>query len=198
DGTLVPPLPQSAMGFPNIPGVTYVGLKTTRYLFDYGPDFYTTGIATINPPVIHVVTGNPQATYQDNPLDGPIYPSFIPKTDSNGNDIAGVRLPDVVVPLATYTGWGLRSGPQANDGCESSGHIIPFSQTPNPAAPRPSVAERYPTYDDYFNKVVAALTDLIHHRLELCEDAQAELTRLVTPSSLASGKFNFLPPALPA
>jgi hypothetical protein len=32
DGTLVPALPQSAMGFPNIPGVTYAGLKSTRYL----------------------------------------------------------------------------------------------------------------------------------------------------------------------
>ena len=42
------PLPQSAEGFPNIPDpfrpgftVTYTGLKTTRYLFDYGPDYYT-------------------------------------------------------------------------------------------------------------------------------------------------------------
>ena len=113
DGTLVPPLPQSRMGFPNIPGVTYTGLKTTRYLFDYGPTYYTTGIPTINPPVV-------TPPYQDNPANGPIYPSFIPKTDSDGNDIAGVRLPDVTVPLATYTGWALRSGPQANDGCESS------------------------------------------------------------------------------
>src|SRR5207237_1769197 len=131
DGTLVPPLPQSGMGFPSIPGVTYTGLKTTRYLFDYGPDFYTTGIATINPPVIHVVAppAGPQATNQDNPLNGPIYPSLIPKTDSDGNDIAGVRLPDVTVPLGTYTGWALRSGAQANDGCESSGQFIPFAQT---------------------------------------------------------------------
>src|SRR6266404_83775 len=95
DGTLVPPLPQSGMGFPSIPGVTYTGLKTTRYLLDYGPGFYETGIATINPPVIH------PPTYEDNPLNGQIYPSFVPKTDSDGNDIAGVRLPDVTVPLAT-------------------------------------------------------------------------------------------------
>ena len=40
DGTLVRPLPQSGVGFPNIPGVTYTGLETTRYLFDYGPGFY--------------------------------------------------------------------------------------------------------------------------------------------------------------
>ena len=61
DGTLVPPLPQSGMGFPNIPSpfadtpgplVTYTGLKTTRYHFNYGLNFYETGIATINPPVI--------------------------------------------------------------------------------------------------------------------------------------------------
>ncbi|MCA1827941.1 MAG: hypothetical protein LC689_13520 [Myxococcales bacterium] len=200
DGTLVAPLPQSGMGFPSIPNVTYVGLKTTRYLFDYGPDFYTTGIATTNPPVIHVAAGNPQATYQDNPLNGPIYPSFIPKTDSDGNDIAGVRLPDVSVPLGTYTGWALRSGAQANDGCESSGQFIPFAQTEDARGtdPRPSVAQRYPTYDDYVTRIAAALTDLIHHRLELCEDGQAEFTRLKTPSSLAAGKFNFLPPAQPA
>ena len=52
DGTLVPPLPQAGMGFPTIPGVTYTGLKTTRYHFDYGQGFYDTGITTINPPVI--------------------------------------------------------------------------------------------------------------------------------------------------
>jgi len=39
---------------------------------------------TINPPVIDFVGG-----YQDNPRNGPIYPSFIPKTDADGNDIAG-------------------------------------------------------------------------------------------------------------
>jgi hypothetical protein len=65
--------------------------------------------------------------YQDNPLHGPIYPSFIPKTDADGNDIAGVRLPDVRVPLNTYTGWALRAaGLGENDGCEGSGQRIPF------------------------------------------------------------------------
>jgi hypothetical protein len=33
------------------------------------------------------------------------------------------------VPLATYTGWALRSGPQAGDGCEGSGQYIPFPKT---------------------------------------------------------------------
>ena len=186
DGTLVPPLPQSGMGFPNIPGVTYTGLKTTRYLFNYGPDFYTTGIMTINPPVIDFTPGH--GGYQDNPNNGPIYPSFVPKTDSDGNDIAGVRLPDLTVPVATYTGWGLRSGVWANDGCESAGQLIPFAKTAadrapggaNAGDPRPSVAERYPTFDAYYTKAVAAIDDMVKHRLMLCEDASSELARMVT------------------
>jgi hypothetical protein len=188
DGTLVPPLPQSGMGFPNIPSpfadtpgpfVTYTGLKTTRYHFDYGLNFYETGIATINPPTFASTT----PAYQDNSGNGPIYPSYVPKTDGDGNDIAGVRLPDVVVPLATYTGWSLRLGNWANDGCEGSGQMIvlPRSEIDRAATgdPRPSVQARYPTFKDYYTKVVAAVDDLVARRLYLCEDAQPELNRLV-------------------
>jgi Alpha/beta hydrolase domain len=35
-------------------------------------------------------------------LLGSPYPAFVPKTDTNGNDIAGIRLPEIAVPLATY------------------------------------------------------------------------------------------------
>jgi len=189
DRTLAPPLPQAGMGFPNIPGVTYTGLKTTRYHFDYGLHFYDTGIATINPPVITPIPGatlpsSPVTTYQDNPANGPIYPSFIPKTDGDGNDIAGVRLADVRVPLATYTGWALRSGVWANDGCESSGQYIPFPVTEAARAaagdPRTSVEARYKDFADYQSKVRGALNDLVEERFLLCEDAASEETRLLT------------------
>lgn len=183
DGMLANPLPQSAVGFPNIPGVTYTGLKTTRYLLNYGPNFYTTGIATINPPVII-------PPYEDNPLNGPIYPSFVPKTDSDGNDIAGVRLPDVTVPLATYTGWALRAGPQANDGCEGSGQYIPFAKTAAQRQatgdPRPSIEERYPSYGEYYAKVKNAIDGLVKNRLMLCEDADDAQARLLS-AGLAAG-----------
>ena len=191
DGTLQPPLPQSGMGFPTIPDpfgetpngkVTYTGLKTTRYLFSYGPAYYdggpAGGIPTINPPLFPFT--NP--SYQDDPGNGPIYLSLIPKTDTDGNDIAGVRLPDVTVPLATYTGWGLRRGAQANDGCEAAGQFIPFSRTSadrqNSGDPRPSVAERYPSFAVYDNQVIAAINRMIQDRLMLCEDAPSELQRL--------------------
>ena len=69
DGTLVPPPPAGNGLYVGIPGVTYTGLKTTRYRFNYGPNFYATGIPTINPPVI-------TPPYEDNPANGPIYPSY--------------------------------------------------------------------------------------------------------------------------
>jgi hypothetical protein len=176
DGTLVPPLPQSAVGFPSIPGVTYTGLKTTRYRLNYGPDFYQTFIPTINPPVI-------TPPYEDNPANGPIYPSYVPKTDSDGNDIAGIRLPELVVPLATYTGWGLRSGPWANDGCEASGQYIPFAATmaARVAAgdPRPSVQERYPSWGLYRTQVIKAVDDLVRNRFLICDDTQDIVNRLL-------------------
>jgi hypothetical protein len=176
DHTMVPPLPQSGVGFPSIPGVTYTGLMTTRYRLDYGPGYYQTGIPTINPPVI-------TPPYQNNPANGPIYPAYVPTTDSDGNDIPGVRLVDVTVPLATYTGWALRAGPQANDGCESAGQFIPFPRTEADRAasgdPRPSVQKRYPSFDLYHAKIRAALNDMVEDRLLLCEDTAGEETRLM-------------------
>jgi hypothetical protein len=156
-------------------------------LFDYGPDYYRTGIATINPPVFPTTT----PAYQDNTGNGPIYPSFIPKTDSDGNDIAGVRLADVTVPLATYTGWALRAGPQASDGCEGSGQFIPFIKTKaerlagNPRDPRPSVEERYDSLDQYMNQVAHALRKMVKQRLLLCEDFDSELHRLIAAGRAA-------------
>jgi hypothetical protein len=46
-------------------------------------------------------------------LDGPPssrpLPFLVPKVYSDGNELGGVRLPDVAVPLATYTGWNFRN-----------------------------------------------------------------------------------------
>jgi len=176
DGTLVAPLPQSRVGFPKIPGVTYTGLKTTRYRLDYGPNFYQTFIPTINPPVV-------TPPYQDNPANGPIYPSYVPKTDSDGNDIAGIRLPELTVPLATYTGWGLRSGVWANDGCEASGQYIPFKATKAERLaggdPRPSVEERYHSHAQYRSKVIQAVDKLVKDRFLLCDDTDDMVARLL-------------------
>jgi hypothetical protein len=189
DGTMTLP---AHTGFPtNIPDrfgetpngkVTYTGLKTTRYRYQLGESFYTSGIpATFPPPMTppyEIDTAVPFVS-----VNGPIYPSFVPKTDSDGNDIAGVRLPDVTVPLATYTGWALRRGVWANDGCEAAGQYIPFAKTKAEREalgdPRPSVEERYPSFGAYQSAVHRAIDGLVKDRFLLCEDAGAQVTRLM-------------------
>jgi hypothetical protein len=185
DGTLVAPLPQAAMGFPNIPGVQYTGLKSTRYLLNYGPMF-DQGIMTINPPV----TTQP---FFDNPANGKIYPTLIPKTDADGNDIAGIRLLDVQMPLATYTGWSLRAvangGP---DGCEGSGQMIPLAKTAAERAasgdPRLSVQERYGSFSRYYWERYFATNRMIDQRLMLGEDAYDDFVRGLAAAGVAGLK----------
>jgi hypothetical protein len=160
DGTLAPPLPREGVGFPVIPGVVYNGRNHTGDLFDFGPQF-DRGVLSILPPTL---VGTP-------------YPALVPRTDVDGNDVAGIRLPEVAAPLATYTGWNLRSVPAgANDGCDAAGQKIDFpkTQADRQAAgdPRLSVAERYPTHDSYVTVVTRAATDLQQQRLLLDPDVQ--------------------------
>jgi len=173
DGTLVKP-EQNSTGFPHIPGVTYSGFKTTRYLLNYGSEFYKTGIPTINPPTFN-------APYQDNPANGSIYPSFVPKTDTDGNDVAGLRLPEVQVPLATYTGWAVRAAGHAPDGCEGSGQYIPFPKTKADRLasgdPRLSIEERYGDFATYSSLLEKAVDGLVRSGFLLPADAKAALSR---------------------
>jgi Alpha/beta hydrolase domain len=160
DGTLVPALPQTGVGFPTIPGVTYNGLTTTGDLFDFGPMFGQ-GILTTLPPLL---LGSP-------------YPVFVPTTDADGNDVAGIRLPEVAVPLATYSGWNLRAPTFAGDDrCDGYGQKIDFAQTKAERLasgdPRLSIEERYPNHGTYVSKVAQAANGLHKDRLLLDEDVE--------------------------
>jgi Alpha/beta hydrolase domain len=160
DGTLVSATSQSEVGFPSIPGVTFNGVMTTGDLFDYGPSFEQ-GILTILPPLL---LGSP-------------YPVFVPRTDDDGNDVAGIRLAEVEVPLATYTGWGLRAAAFAGDDlCDAAGQKIDFAQTKADRLalgdPRRSIEERYRTHEAYAKEVARAAKHLHRQRLLLEEDVQ--------------------------
>jgi hypothetical protein len=164
DRTLVPSLPQSGVGFPSIPGVRYTGLMSTGDRFDFGRRF-DDGIldfATRNQTIVTPVVGSP-------------YPVFVPATDADGNDRAGVRFPDVAVPLATYTGYGFRaSGFAGPDLCDAFGQAIPFARTRADRTasgdPRRSIEERYPTHQGYVDQVRATAEALAHERFLLQED----------------------------
>ena len=159
DGTLVTSA-QANVGFPAIPNVKFNGRMHTGDLFDFGPDF-DKGILTTLPPRL---VGSP-------------YPALVPKTDSDGNDLAGIRLPEVAVPTATYTGWGLRAVPAGgDDGCDHFGQRIDFARTKaeRMAAgdPRPSIEERYPSRADYVAAVTRVANALKNDRFLLDEDVQ--------------------------
>jgi hypothetical protein len=98
----------------------------------------------------------------------------VPKTDPDGNDLTGIRLPDIVVPLGTHTGWAVRAD-VPGEMCGNLGQFIPFAKTraEREAAgdPRPSLAERYPTKQDYVVRVKQAVQELQTQRLLLKEDA---------------------------
>ena len=46
-------------------------------------------------------------------------PHYVSALDEDGNETAGVRLPDVTVPLATFTGWNVRSSCALGAPCPS-------------------------------------------------------------------------------
>jgi hypothetical protein len=104
------------------------------------------------------------------------YPVYVPKTDADGRDLSGVRLPTLEAPVATYTGWNLRkAGFSEGELCDLVGTMLPFAATRDERLknndPRPSVAERYPTEGDRAAAITKAARQLVLDRLLLEEDA---------------------------
>ena len=151
DGTLVSPQ-QTAQGFPNIPGVRYIGRPNDLSIND----------GTIQP-AKHV--------------KGKEYPLLVPKVDKDGNEIAGVRAVALQVPLATHAGWNLRAkGFIEDELCYLNGQYIPFAKTKEEREktgdPRLSIEERYKDQADYVQRVSHAARALVEERFLLQEDAK--------------------------
>ncbi|MBI3207786.1 MAG: hypothetical protein HYZ37_02655 [Candidatus Solibacter usitatus] len=89
------------------------------------------------------------------PQIGEVYGALVPQVDADGNDIAGVRMPEVAVPLATYTGWNLRAAAigQPSELAGGAGSFLPFS----PA----KILERYGSEEKYFERWDAAARKLV-------------------------------------
>ena len=110
------------------------------------------------------------------------YRTLVSKVDADGNEVAGIRLPDIAVPLATYTGWNEYKPPYpAGEIADRDGSCLPLQldKAAREAAgdPRPSIAERYRSGADYVARVQAVVTQLMADRLLLAEDAERYLDR---------------------
>jgi hypothetical protein len=103
-------------------------------------------------------------------------PLLVPEVDEDGNDVAGIRLPEVAVPLATYTGWNFRNN--TIGGVDQLypllGSYVPFPRTAadreSTHDPRLSIAERYPKMEDYLAQVENVAVALAKQRYLLAED----------------------------
>ena len=125
------------------------------------------GANQIVPPVDWV---NPPARIDN------VYGAFVCAVDTDGNEVAGIRLPPIVVPLGTYTGWNVYQA-QPNELADRDGSFIPFAQTKaareETGDPRPSLEERYGKREAYVAKIKAAAEALVAERLLLPSDAAA-------------------------
>ncbi|TWB01328.1 alpha/beta hydrolase domain-containing protein [Bradyrhizobium stylosanthis] len=105
------------------------------------------------------------------------YPVFVPKADTDGMAISGIRQLALAVPRATYTAWNPRAqgfGPTALYPLQ--GAVVPFA--PTEAArkevhdPRLSIAERYADDGAYVAAVKREAARQVAERLLLPEDAE--------------------------
>jgi hypothetical protein len=137
--------------FPRIPGVAFPADANRFEYVDYGPRFSYEWTRS-EPP---------------RPVSGLEYAVLVPQVDVDGNDVAGIRAPEIQVPLATYTGWNLRhrKGLGAGTPWLVHGSFLPFARDAAEGAargdPRRSIAERYPTHTRYLAAVARAVERLL-------------------------------------
>jgi Alpha/beta hydrolase domain len=105
-----------------------------------------------------------------------VYGALVCAVDTDGNEVAGIRLPLIAVPLGTYTGWNVYRA-QPNELADRDGSFIPFAQTKaareETGDPRPSLEERYGKREAYVAKIKAVAEALVAERLLLPSDAAA-------------------------
>ena len=111
--------------------------------------------------------------------EGAFYPALVSAIDADGNELAGIRLPDVVVPVGSNAGWNPR-----DPSIGSPDQIVPMSgltlffaadeqQRKRSADPRPSIAQRYTSPDDYEAQVRQVAKQLSNERYLLEQDIDA-------------------------
>ena len=160
--------------FPAVPSFPFVSYMPQVWRMDYGPRYSGTKVITKEPPEL-----------------GAPYRVLVPQVNADGNDMSGIRLPEVAVPLGTYTGWNVPV-PQLRDvGLSDLGYLSgliggfePFALTKEQREQnkdaRLSIAERYAGRQDYLGRVRQAADDLVRQRFLRREDVPAVLAEAET------------------
>jgi hypothetical protein len=130
---------------------------------------------------------------------GEPYPSCAPALDADGNERAGIRVPDISVPVGTHTGWVPRHPDTGGAGqlLDMMGTTLPFAATAGERRsrgdPRPSIEERYRDRDDYVAQARAAAHKLaeagyiLEEDVELAVDLAVERYDVLAATAVAAG-----------
>lgn len=150
---------ESESGWAALPGVRYPEVIQRPEFLDHGPDFQTRRRLTRVPPIRKGEYG-----------------VRVPACGSDNNERGVLLLPSVAVPVATFTGWNLRSpGAGADQALLSlTGSYIPFARSSREREasgdPRRSLLERYPNYEAYLERYAAEVRRMVSEGYLLQED----------------------------
>ena len=155
----------TAPTFTAIPGLRFPDRASRPVRLDFGSD-WARGIASALPPKV-----------------GAPYVTHVSAVDGDGNETAGIRPPELLAPLATFTGWNLRHPAQGAPGDLMSmmGSTFPFpisaAERTRTGDPRPSLEERYGSRAAYLERVRAVAAEGVARRHLLAEDVPAIVAR---------------------
>jgi hypothetical protein len=157
-------VPLEDVRFPRVPSFPFTTYMPRVWRLDYGPAFNSARVISIEPPKV-----------------GAPFRVLVPQVDADGNDVAGIRLPEVTVPLGTHTGWNISVPPLRELRYLSGliGAFEPFAATKEQREKsgdtRRSIGERYSGRADYLDRTRRAIDALVRQRFMRPEDVPAAL-----------------------
>jgi hypothetical protein len=159
-------VPFDDVRFPAAPSFPFTRYMPPVWRMDYGASYTTLKVIGHEPPQL-----------------GAPYRVLVPQVNADGNDVSGIRLPEVAVPLGTYTGWNVTI-PQLSDlrylaGLVGGFEPFQFTQEQREASGdvRRSIGERYAGRPDYLDRVKKAADDLVRQRFMRGEDVRSVVLR---------------------
>ena len=117
------------------------------------------------------------SVFPPEPVAGPGVPAAGAGHRRRRQLVAGLRYPDIEVPLGTYNGWSLRkAATREGEQWWNTGSFVPFARTRAERManddPRPSIEERYPSHEAYVAQVDDVCKKRLAEGLMLQEDAE--------------------------